>query len=830
MAKVVLAFVGNLEQREIALLEATWEDVGGKDDQLSAIVRPTTRDLKIALRTCKADFAILFGVEATKAVTKVPLRKSAGATWTVGNTRCVPTWSIGCVASGEYHLYDDIYVTMRRVADMCNDVLPMPPIGGWPLEYEFIGHNGTRGYNDDDKVWSGYFEHTEEEVIRQEQLLAKWIARLDAGEVIEVGIDTEGFNTDVFNQLTMIQVYIDDVGYAFNWGVIEMSLPLWWTFLEHINLRFVLTNTKFDRQMFWHWLKADLGDRDKDTMVMAMGLTEKGKQTGLKYCARQFLGVDFYEEDLDVWLDYSDKGVHVNYGHIRPDVLAEYGCKDVQNSYKLRPILETLVEREGTTQLVENILLPAQRTLAEIEYHGINVDLDYTQSQSAEWAPLIDEAIIKVQEYARTVGFPKPGSGIGRSYREVCECVPVRARFHLEGLRVLSYAKTIREKFPNVPSCERCKNKRYVSGLDVTLNVHSPQQMSHLCHDILDMIPNIDRDDNPTRSCDKYFWADNPDHPLTELVLAYKELHYLKRNFFDGIQRFIGPDGHVHPDFLLFGTRTGRLAIHKPAAQTIPTRTKNGKKVKKIFIPSTDEYLIVNGDYASLEMFCNAHLTGDEVLLDDLNNRDLYKTAAAEFLNKAYDRITDEERNMGKPVVLSSGYGIGKKKLAHHPSLREFVQGDYSITQNMLDAFWGRYSTWSDWRKDRHEEVFKKNRLTTEFGRVRRWNLITPDNKYRVMNQAGNFPGQSIGSDICLTSLLRCHEGLTKNGWGRILLTVHDSLVAEIKKDHIHEGVALMKSIMENPPIKTDVPFKVDFTVGVNYGDQEDYKEKESYV
>jgi DNA polymerase I-like protein with 3'-5' exonuclease and polymerase domains len=177
--------------------------------------------------------------------------------------------------------------------------------------------------------------------------------------------------------MTMIQVYDPriDKGFAFNWGVIAKDKLKWRRLFHHPNARWVLHNTKHDRKMLKQWLRVDLGDRDIDTYAYALGLTEKGNQTGLKYLSRQYCNAPYYEEGLDYWLS-TDKD-KINYGHIRPDVLAQYGCYDVFFTYGLKEVLPALVEREGTTWLVENILLPAQRTFAEVEGTGILIDQPY---------------------------------------------------------------------------------------------------------------------------------------------------------------------------------------------------------------------------------------------------------------------------------------------------------------------------------------------------------------------------------------------------------------------------------------------------------------------
>ncbi len=225
------------------------------------------------------------------------------------------------------------------------------------------------------------------------------------------------------------------------------------------------------------------------------------------------------------------------------------------------------------------------------------------------------------------------------------------------------------------------------------------------------------------------------------------------------------------------------------------------------------------------------HLTGDPVLLENLlGDWDVHTALAAKVYSKDPADVTPEERQSVKSVNFGAGYGISGFKLALDPAMELATGGDPDVAQSFIDAFWEMYSVWFQkcevWREQAHEEQY----LTTEMGRKRRWNLITGDNKNKVNNQAINFPGQSMASDLCLSSLIRLHRALQDKGWGRVLLTVHDSLVFNIRKDSLHEAVELIVKEMTTPPFETSTPFAVDVEVGYNYGEKEPYNPERDYV
>lgn len=834
--KIAIADYGDTKVtgETLGIVSAVFDEAKFDDDNIEYVHMSRSADSeKLAGRGF--DVILAMGAEATKILcqTDIPLKKYAGSlTWNDDlGSWVLPTMHPNRIYAGAYGDFDITYDHIHRAVDLATGKLAFPPTDGAKVDWEFVGHNGTRGreYKGewDPNLWAGYFECTPEEEDRQAEILGALLTELDSGEGITFGADTESFTIDHFYPLTMVQLYVPhwEKAFAFTWGVIERLLDAWRRLFNHENARFVWHNLAHDAKMLFHWMDIRLDDaRHDDTMCWAMGLTEKGNQTGLKYNSRQFCNAPFYEEALDEWLT---SGHPHYYGHIRPDVLAEYGCLDVFYTHQLSSILPARVEREGTASLVRDTLLPAARTFWQLAYPGIRVDQELGERLSAEWGPKIDAAIEKVQQYAAEHGFPKnPDVVKGQVYREICPCGEAAGAQpgDYEGLRVLSYRKMLRDKYGYDEPCDDCHKKRYLRKVDTTMNVHSWAQMQHFCFDVLgDMEQTWEG-----RKTNKYFWEINQAHEFAQLVAEYRELDYLHRNIVKGFAKFIRADGRVHPDFLLFGTTTGRLAVRNPAMQTVPAHSETAKPVKRLFLPDPGD-LIVNVDYSNLEMYMAHHLTKDDALLQALQ-QDIHRTTAAAMYMKLYEEVNAEERQSAKPVNFGAGYNIKAKKLSRDKNLVKITEGESSKAQEFLDAFWGTYQTWDTCRKQWVEDALENCELYTEMGRKRRWSLITKDNKWKVENQACNFQGQSMASDLCLRSLITLQHKLSVRGWGRVLMTVHDSIVFSVHPQYIHQAVRLIKRVMTTPPFETTTPFKVDVTVGPNYGDQYDYDPEGVYV
>src|SRR5678815_3572442 len=92
----------------------------------------------------------------------------------------------------------------------------------------------------------------------------------------------------------------------------------------------------------------------QDTMVLGLGLSERGEDVGLKALSRQYINAPYYEKDLQVSFQTGPQNQDEWLS------LAKYGAFDAYNTYQLGRILPPLVRAEGTMPLCKNLLLPAQ--------------------------------------------------------------------------------------------------------------------------------------------------------------------------------------------------------------------------------------------------------------------------------------------------------------------------------------------------------------------------------------------------------------------------------------------------------------------------------------
>jgi uracil-DNA glycosylase family 4 len=851
------------------LLDATLEDVGLSRERTfvtnTVLCRPTdesgndapppqkaieccSKRLQREVTSRQPQVIVPVGATAASVFTgHSKISEVQGATFRWQNTWVIPTYHPAAVLHGGTGFYDPIWDTMRRIGMLVNGQLPYPPVNGVELNYEFYGHRGERiplEYNGRTFwTWTGYWEATSDEVEGARKALLELLAKANRNtRKMELALDTESRSTSHFDPMLMVQIGNNKRQIALTWAVIAQVREELRAVLMHPNIIWDLWNTAHDRKVLRYWLRAELEDRDRDGMCYALGITEKMEQTSLKYQARQWLNADYYEQELEEWLPSRE----APFDCIPPDVMAKYGCHDAYNTYELVAggILPTLCDQEGTRPLVENLLLRANRTFAEWEYDGAYIDREYADGLEAEWVPIIEAAVAKVQDYAAAQGFPKdPKVTSAQTMGIPCpECCPTTLAYETDG----GHGTGVWEPGPDRKlwrqeridagyadeSCKRCMKRRFVLVPDNRINVRSSKQLQHLCFDMLRMKQGPDG-----RSCNEAFWETNKEHQLTKLVMEYRELDHLLRNYVRGIRDDIGPDGHVHPDFLLGGTVTGRLAIHNPPLQTLPkwgTNPKLAKMIRRMFAADTDEYLIVDVDYSNLELFVAWHYSGDEKLGEALTRPgpngkpDYHRHAAAAMFNTPFEQVSGDMRFNSKFVTFGVAYGRQAYSLAQG-ELKALTGGDERVAQGYIDKFWTGFPKWKKFYDECQWKALHEQELTTTLGRKRRWRLVMPSLENHIKNQAVNFPLQSLASDICLSAGIRLTEALKERNWGRVLFTVHDSLVFLVRKRFIHQAVALIEKEMTATEFETCAQFKVEIEVGPNLGDVEEYDPNRNY-
>ena len=117
------------------------------------------------------------------------------------------------------------------------------------------------------------------------------------------------------------------------------------------------------------------------------------------------------------------------------------------------------------------------------------------------------------------------------------------------------------------------------------------------------------------------------EHEIIELILDYRQATKLKSTYADSLPNLINSKtGRVHTDFNQVVAATGRLSSMNPNLQNIPIRTEMGREIRKAFVPSDKNYVLLSADYSQIELRLLAAICKDEALMKAFQSRRRYSS------------------------------------------------------------------------------------------------------------------------------------------------------------------------------------------------------------
>lgn len=305
---------------------------------------------------------------------------------------------------------------------------------------------------------------------------------------------------------------------------------------------------------------------------------------------------------------------------------------------------------------------------------------------------------------------------------------------------------------------------------------------------------------------------------FVKLLLKYRHQEKLLTTYITPLLEKSALDGRVHSEFLLHGTKTGRLASRNPNLQNIPTDI--GPVIKEAFIATDDRFLLVNIDFSQLELRVAAWYSQDEKLLQAYENgADIHRIVASEIFKKPPDQITKLERKTAKFIDFGIIYGRGPK------SISEQLGIGVSEAAQLLDDFLNGFPRLKQWMQETQRKALSQGYVETPLGRKRRFPLITNEVSAKIERQAVNAPIQSLASDIAQYALMKVQK---EYPFIRAVSTVHDSIMFEIPVDaykylqDIHHTIETASDDI----IEHRVTFEASLEVGQRWGHLEEVEVK----
>ena len=453
------------------------------------------------------------------------------------------------------------------------------------------------------------------------------------------------------------------------------------------------------------------------------------------------------------------------------ELFYQYSCADADATYRLYTVFKPLLAEKKLDKTFA-MVMKFSESLTDVEYNGVKIDQDALAKLDQEMSKVLEDITHEIQ--AHTV--------------------------------IREWAK--------------------IKDEPVEFNPNSNDMVREVLFDCLHL-PVVKKTKTGAPSVDAETLEELAKyHDLPELLLRYRKQSKLLETYIRGYWKYMSSDGKIHPNFNLVVARTGRLSSSNPNLQNLPSG--DVKDIKRLFIPSHPDWIMMNFDFSQIELRVMAMLSRDPVMTKVYQRGEDIHTMTAQAIFKKKD-INKEERQMAKKLNFSILYGAGAEATARLLGVTP------EEAQSFIQSYFKRYKGVAKYIKLVQQIAEKNGVVYSPYGRARRLpeaQMTTNESiKSKALREAVNHTIQSTASDICQIALAKINRDFkVKHLPANVILTVHDSIVVECHRDYMQEVYHLVKSHMEGVKGKfITIPLVAEAEWGFNYGDMFPYDGTKSF-
>ena len=521
-----------------------------------------------------------------------------------------------------------------------------------------------------------------------------------------------------------------------------------------------LQNSKFDRQIFFnHGL--DLKGVTFDTLLADYLLNNQEKH-GLSEISFRLFGFKppSFKETV---------GKNKDFSFVDIDEASIYCGYDVFLTFKIVKIFKESFskEKDELIKLFEEIELPLEPVLSQMEMNGITIDIPYLDKLSKELKSTLEDIEIKVYELA------------GESFN-------------------LSSPKQLGEILFEKLNLDKKKSRKTKTGWSTDAVVLE-------------------------RLVDE--------HEIIQHLIKHRTLSKLLSTYIDALPNLINEKtGRVHTNFNQAATATGRLGSSNPNLQNIPVRTEFSRRIRKAFLPEKN-WKLLSADYSQIELRILAHLADEEILIDAFHKNDDIHSLTARLIFEKEEISSDERRvgktiNFG--VIYGMGIKkFARSTGVSTPEAKEFLikyeeryskifkflelQERLALSIGYVKTIFGRKREFN-FDKNGLGRLIGKDPYEIDLQSARRAGM-----EAQSLRAAANAPIQGSSADIIKIAMVQLNKKFVEmNVPAKMLLQVHDELLFEVEPDSLEITTKLVKKTMEDC-VKLNVPLLVDVGIGDNW-------------
>lgn len=437
---------------------------------------------------------------------------------------------------------------------------------------------------------------------------------------------------------------------------------------------------------------------------------------------------------------------------IDPEKVKDYACEDADITLQLKELLEKDIDERKLQKLLHEVEEPLSFVLADMEYEGVKVDTSALEKMSKE----LDEESRRVQQEIFDIAGVDFNIGSPKQLGEI-----------------------LFDKLKLVEKPKKTKSGQYATGEDI---------LSKLADE----------------------------HAIASKILEFREYQKLKSTYVDALPKLISPaSDRIHTDYRQTVAATGRLSSNNPNLQNIPIRTEKGREIRKAFIPSDKNHLIMAADYSQIELRIMAAFSKDESMMNAFKEgRDIHATTAAKVFGVDVDNVEPNMRRKAKEVNFGIIYGISAYGLSQNLNI---ARGE---AQEVIDSYFKEFPNVKKYMDETIEKAKKDEFVETILGRRRYLRNINSRNfTMRGFDErnAINAPIQGSAADIIKIAMINTHKWMQQeNLKSKMIMQVHDELVFNMHKDEQDLLISKVESFMKNA-YPLEVPMEIGIGVGENW-------------
>ncbi len=295
------------------------------------------------------------------------------------------------------------------------------------------------------------------------------------------------------------------------------------------------------------------------------------------------------------------------------DSATSYACDDAYATYKLMQFWKKELD-EKELKLLYDIELPLAIILADMEYLGVSVDIEYLNTLTNDFDKKLKDfetRIFEISQVPFNINSPKQVGEI------LYEKLGIQSKKKRGKAKYSTSAEVLESLAEEHEICRLLLEYRKYSKLKSTYTDSLPQLLSKT-------------------------------------------------------------DNRIHTSYNQTITTTGRLSSSNPNLQNIPARSDDGNKIRRAFIPADKDGYLLSADYSQIELRLLAHVSRDDNLIEAFcSGEDVHATTAAKCFGVPLEAVTKDMRRKAKTVNFGIVYGQSKYGLAKSLGIAPFEAEEF---------------------------------------------------------------------------------------------------------------------------------------------------------